>query len=175
MDDVLETELWQRLLVNEYVFSDNRMKQNDTNTQLKDKFKSAAVKRNHYQATIIFQDSHKSDFLALPQSVFNWRQGRDTWQMFRRCKNWGAASRESTKAAEGSDSPKRGQLGHSCDATVVIPKKIFLENCHEVWHLHFEKKCEMLERIQREERSKKNPKAFVAKSEGKSLCSLLGE
>lgn len=44
---------------------------------------------------------------------------------------------------------KGGQLGHSCDATVVVPQKILLENCHEVWHLHSERECKMLERIQK--------------------------
>lgn len=168
MNDVLETEIWQRLLAKEYVFSDKGMKQNDTSTKLKDKFESAAAKRNHYQATIISQDSHNSDFLALPQSMFNWRQGRYIWQIFRRCKNWEGASRESTKAAEGSDPPKRWaagtQLWCHCGGTTEnnpgkLPWSLAPPLWEGVWNVREDSK---------EERSNKNPKAFVPKSEGRA-------
>lgn len=104
------------------------MKQNDTNTQLKDKFKSPTAKRNHYQATIIFQDSHKSEFLALPQSQFlihdKCSEDAKTEEL-----RVGKAPRQ-----QRDQTPlKCGQLGHSWDATVVGPKKIFLENIDQEW------------------------------------------
>lgn len=127
------------------------MKQNDSNTQLKDKFKSAAAKRNHYQATTISQDSHKSHFLAQPQSqcfIDGKEETPDKYSEDAKTKELQA--RKAPRQQRDQTPLKGGQLGHSCDdGSVVVPKKIILDSCHEVWHLHFKKKCEMLERIQK--------------------------
>lgn len=176
MDDILETEICQRLLVNEYIFCDNGMKQNDTNTQLKDKFKSATAERNHYGANIISQDSHKSDFLALPWSQFLIDDKEETPDKYSEDAKIEELQVGKAPRQQKDQTPLKGGSWDTAGMPLwwyqrkyswkILTMRSDTSTSRRVWNVREDSK---------EEGSNKNPKAFVVKSEGKSLFNLLGE